>query len=78
MAVIPDTTDLSAVQSAPTAGVMDEMITALDAVAPKPPLTDYAAWIAEGVEAAVETRAAERRRASLMRTIYGDTAEVAA
>jgi hypothetical protein len=54
------------------------MIDALDAVDPKPPLTDMAAWIAEGVEAAAETRAYERRRASLMNAIYGDVDGVAA
>jgi hypothetical protein len=57
---------------------ISEMIDALDAVDPRPPLTNMAAWIAEGVEAAAETRAAERRRASLMNAIYGDLDGVAA
>jgi hypothetical protein len=54
------------------------MYDALSAADLRPPLTDMATWIAEGVEAAAETRAAERRRASLMNAIYGDLDEVAA
>jgi hypothetical protein len=62
---------------APTSAELASMRDALDAADPRPPLTNMAAWIAEGVEAAAETRAAERRRASLMRMIHNDLDEVA-
>jgi hypothetical protein len=41
---------------------------------PRPELTDYAAWLAEGVEAAAEVRAFERSRAGLMRHLFGEVA----
>jgi hypothetical protein len=60
--------------SDPTPSELSEMIDALDAVDPRPPLTDYAAWMAECIEAAAEVRAFERSRASLMAGIYGEAA----
>lgn len=44
---------------------------------PRPPLTSYEAFIAEGVEAADEVREFERRRAGLMAFLYGDLDEAA-
>ncbi len=41
---------------------------------PRPELTDYAAWIATGIEAAPEVRAFERRRSRVQRWIYGEAA----
>jgi hypothetical protein len=43
----------------------------------RPEPTDYAAWIAESVEAAAEVRVFERSRAALMSAIYGELDEVA-
>jgi hypothetical protein len=45
-----------------------------DALPGRPALTDYAAWMAEGIEAAAEVRAFERSRSALMRGIYGEAA----
>jgi len=65
--------DKDAFDNEPTETEMAEMYDAL----PRPPLTDYAAWIAEGIECASEVRAFERSRSALMRWIYGDDAEAA-
>lgn len=62
----PNTTD-------PSAPTTPEMAAMWDAH-PRPELTDYAAWIAEGVEAAPEVRAFERRRSRVQRSIYGEAA----
>jgi hypothetical protein len=56
----------------PTPSEIDDMIDGLDAVDPRPPLSDYEAWLAEGIEVAAEVRAFEQSRSALMRAIYGD------
>jgi hypothetical protein len=56
---------------------ISQMIDGLDAADPRPDLTDYAAWIAEGAEVASEVRQFERRRAAAARVIYGDIEEAA-
>jgi len=54
----------------PVPSEIDDMIEALDAVDPRPAVSDYEAWIAEGIEAAAEVRAFERSRAAIMRWLY--------
>jgi hypothetical protein len=60
--------------SDPTPSELSEMIDGLDAVDPRPPLSRYEAWLAEGLEAAAEVRAFERSRSALMQAIYGEAA----
>jgi hypothetical protein len=48
--------------SDPTPSELSEMIDGLDAVDPRPPLTDYSAWLAAGAEDADERASFERMR----------------
>jgi hypothetical protein len=58
----------------PSKSEIAEMIDALDAVDPRPPLSEYEAWLAARAEDAAEVRAFERRRSSLMAWLYGKAA----
>jgi hypothetical protein len=67
----------SEINSIPTSAELASMYDALPGRPELTELTDMVAWIAEGVEAAAETRAYERRRAAFAKAIYGDVEEAA-
>jgi hypothetical protein len=59
-----------------TPAELADMIDGLDAVLPRPSLSEYETWLAAGNDPqhAAECRAFERCRAGLMLAIYGEAA----
>jgi hypothetical protein len=59
-----------------TPAEMARMIDGLDAALSRPLLSEYERWLSAGNDPqhAAECRAYERRRSSLMRSIYGEAA----